>query len=145
MNDDDDFSLRLDDPRQAGVFFVTEDDLDSLASSAQDADLLLRRIDLHDCDDKDALLLHFAHALNTPVGQGQNWDALSDQLRDLSWLPAQGYVLLLSHAGELRDADESSFDILLDILDVTTVDWQERNIAFWAFLALPESDFPPQD
>ncbi|MFN7136029.1 MAG: barstar family protein [Thermomonas sp.] len=140
--DDDAFTLALDDPRQAGVFFVTGDDLDALAASALDADLLLRRIDLRDCDGKDALLARLQDALAMPPG-GHNWDALSDRLRDLSWLPAPGYALLLANAGDLRDADETSFDTLLDILDVATVDWQQRNVPFWAFLALPESDVPP--
>lgn len=141
MNDDAPL-LDLDDPRQAGVFFVTDDDLDALASLAEDADLLQRRIDLRDCDGKDALIERLQDALGMPPG-ARNWDALSDRLRDLSWLPASGYALLLANAGDLRDADETSFDILLDILDVATVAWQQRNVPFWAFLALPESDFPP--
>ena len=57
MHDDDAFSLNLRDADQAGVYFVTEDDLDTLADSTHDAQLLLRTIDLRDCTDKDALLL----------------------------------------------------------------------------------------
>ena len=143
---DDDFCLNLDDPQQAGVFFVTEDDLDTLASSAQDAALLLRRIDLHGCDGKQTLLQRLADARALPHDQGRNWDALSDQLRDLSWLPAAGgYSVLLSHTEDLRDADEASFDILLDILDTAVLDWQQRHIPFWVFFALPETEFPPQE
>lgn len=141
MNDDD-FALALDDPRQAGVFFVTADDLTVLAATAQDADLLVRQIDLAGCEGKEPLLQRIAEALETPAEQGRNWDALGDQLRDLSWLPAQGYALLFAHADALRDAGEAAFDVLLDILDETTVDWQERNRPFWAFLALPDEDFP---
>ncbi len=102
MNDDDAFTLALDDPRQAGVFFVTGDDLDALAASALDADLLLRRIDLRDCDGKDALLARLQDALAMPPS-GHNWDALSDRLRDLSWLPAPGYALLLFNPKRSED------------------------------------------
>lgn len=137
------FTLALDDARQAGVFFVGDDDFPTLETLALDADLLLRRIDLRDCADKETLLQRIAEALSTPDGQGRNWDALSDQLRDLSWLPASGYVLLFPAASDLRDADETGFDTLLDILDETTVDWQTRNVPFWAFLALPDEDFEP--
>ena len=142
---DDDFCLNLDDPQQAGVFFVTEDDLDTLASSAQDAALLLRRIDLHGCDGKQTLLQRLADALALPHDQSRNWDALSDQLRDLSWLPARGYVLLLSHAASLRDTDEASFDTLLNIAEDASLAWQQHAQPFWVFLALPESDFPSPD
>ena len=136
------FELVLHDPQQAGVFFVGEGDIATLETGARDAGLLVRRIDLHGCTGKDALLQRIADALSTPEGQGRNWDALSDQLRDLSWLPARGYALLLPHAAGLRDAEEACFDTLLDILDDATIDWQERDVPFWAFLALPDDEFP---
>ena len=47
-------------------------------------------------------------------------------------------------AADLRDADEAGFDTLLDILDEAAVDWQARDVPFWAFLALPDADFPEQ-
>ena len=139
---DDDTPLGLDDAAQAGLFFVTEDDLTTLADAANASKLLLRIIDLSSCQDKSHLLHLLADALALPPEQGRNWDALNDQLRDLSWLPAPAYVLLFSHAEILRDADEASFDTLLDILDTVSADWQAQEVAFWAFLALPESDFP---
>lgn len=138
------FDTILHDPQQAGVFFVGSDDIAQVERAGHDAGLLVRHIDLRGCADKDALLARMADALATPEGQGRNWDALSDQLRDLSWLPGRGYVLLLPHAAELRDADEASFDTLLDILDEATVGWQERDVPFWAFLALPDDEFPDE-
>ena len=137
------FDIGLDDASQAGMYEVEADDLLALAAAARDAGLKVLRVDLESCTDKRTLLLRIATQLDFPPGMGRNWDGLSDALRDLSWLPAPGYALLLANAGDLRDADETSFDTLLDILDVATVDWQQRNLPFWAFLALPESDFPP--
>ena len=46
-------------------------------------------------------------------------------------------------ASGLRDADESSFDTLLDVLEEAAADWAQRDIPFWAFLALPEDEFEP--
>ena len=137
--------VALLDPQQAGVFFVLDEDLAPLEAAARSADLAVRRIDLRACRDKAALLDRFADALGTPDSQGRNWDALSDQLRDLGWLPAPGYVLLLPAAADLREADEAGFDTLLDILDEAAVDWQARDVPFWAFLALPDADFPEED
>lgn len=142
MNDDDDARLDLADPKLAGVYFVTEDDLDTLATATTESGLLLRRLDLQTCHDKSALLQQLAQVLTLPPGQGRNWDALNDQLRDLSWLPANGYVLLFAHAEALRDADEAAFDTLLEILEQASAAWQAQSVAFWVFLALPESDFP---
>lgn len=134
----------LEDLRQAGVYFVLDEDIALLDIACSGAGLHTLRIDLQGCDGKDDLLLRLAEGLATPAGQGRNWDALSDQLRDLSWRPASGYALLLPHAAALRDADETSFETLLDILDEASVDWQARDIPFWAFLALPDRDLPDE-
>jgi len=138
---DSGFDLGLDDPAQAGVYFVTSDDLSTLDVAARDAGLLVRRIDLGGCADKPTLMMRIGTALDFPSGSGRNWDALSDRLRDLSWLPAAGYALLIDAAGDLRDADEGDFDALLEILEDTANAWVARDIPFWAFLGLPESAF----
>ena len=140
MNDSS-AELGLADPHRAGVFFVTDDDLATVEAAAGDAGLLARRIDLRGCEDKASLLLRLANAMDFPAGLGRNWDALDDALRDLAWLPASGYVLLFDGASELRDADETSFDTVLEILDEAATDWADHDVPFWAFLALPEEEF----
>ncbi len=135
------FDLGLDDPSQAGVFFVTNDDLHTIGVAARDAGLLARRIDLRGCRTKATLLLRMATALDNPTGSGRNWDALSDDLRDLAWLPAEGYAWLFDDASDLRDADEPTFNTLLDILQEASSEWKGRETSFWAFLALPEDQF----
>lgn len=143
---DSGFDLGLDDATRAGVFFVTADDLATLDMASRDAGLLARRIDLRGCGNKATLMLRLATALDFPAGSGRNWDATSDRLRDLSWLPAPGgYALLFEAAHDMRDADETSFDTLLDVLDEAVADWARRGIPFWALLALPEADFTGQE
>ncbi len=137
---DSGFELGLDDATRAGVYFVTDEDIGTLDMAARDAGLLVRRIDLRDCGNKATLLLRMATALDFPPS-GRNWDSLSDRLRDLGWLPAAGYTLLFEDAAALRDASEADFDTLLDLLDEAVRDWAQRDTPFWAFLALPESDF----
>lgn len=136
------FDPGLADPTRAGVFLVTEDDLGPLSAVGRDAGLLARRIDLSGCDSKSALLLRIATVLDFPQTSGRNWDALSDSLRDLSWLEASGYVLLFEQAHELRDRTEADFDTLLDILDEASQSWAADEVPFWAFIALPDEDFP---
>lgn len=135
------FDLGLDDASRAGVFFVTIEDLDTLDAAARDAGLRARRIDLLGCANKATLLLRFAVALDFPIGSGRNWDALSDCLRDLSWLPAPGYALLLDSASGLHRAEGDDFDTLLSILDEARAFWADNNVPFWVFVALDEKDF----
>ncbi|MEG3050615.1 MAG: barstar family protein [Thermomonas sp.] len=123
------------------MFFVTADDIAILDDVVRDAGLLARHVDLRGCTDKAGVLSRLAQALEVPDGRGRNWDAMVDALRDLSWLPAPGYALLVDDARDLRDADETSFDTLLALLDEASADWATQQIPFWAFLALPEDDF----
>ena len=139
------FDLGLGDATRAGVYFVTSEDLDSLGMAARDAGLQVRRVDLAGCNDKHKLLLRIATALDFPSTFGRNWDALSDNLRDLEWMPGDGYALLFDRGGELRDAEETDFDTLLDVLDEASLYWSARDLPFWAFLALPQSAFDEMD
>lgn len=138
---DSGFDLGLDDPSRSGVFFVNGQDLDILGAAARDAGLLPCQIDLMGCGNKPTLLLRIAVAMDFPTTSSRNWDALSDSLRDLDWMPADGYVLLFEGAGELHHVDEEDFDTLVAILDEVKAAWAARGIPFWAFLALRERDF----
>lgn len=135
------FDLGLSDPARAGIFLVAADDLATLDVMTRDAGLRAWRIDLSECRNKAMLLLRIATMLEFPGSFGRNWDALSDGLRDLSWLPADGYALLLEGAGDLRAADPVAFETLLDILGEASREWATRDVAFWAFIALPEDAF----
>ena len=139
------FTLDLGDPMRAGVFFVTSDDIAILDDIVGDAGLLARHVELRGCADKATLLARMAGALNIPDDRGRNWDALGDALRDLSWLPAPGYALLVDDAHDLRNADEAGFDTLLALLGEASAEWATQEIPFWAFLALPEEEFEDAD
>lgn len=134
------FDLGFGDPDQGGVYFVAPSDLDALAAAGRDAGLAVRRVDLSGCEGKHALLLRFATQLDFPDSTGRNWDALSDRLRDLQWLAASGYVLLLDDARGLRTRDSTSFDTLLEVLDEASQFWIAQQVPFWAFVALDEED-----
>ena len=138
------WELGLGDAENAGVYFVTTDDLDTLGVAARDAGLQVRRIDLGGVD-KQALLLRIGTALDFPSGLGRNWDGLSDSLRDLSWLPHAGIALLFENGGDLQQAQGEEFDTLLEILEEAAQDWGERDVPFWSFIALPESVFDEID
>lgn len=140
---DSGFDMGLEDAAQAGVYAVGHGDLGGLAAAARDAGLKVLRIDLEACTDKRTLLLRIATQLDFPAGLGRNWDALSDALRDLSWLPASGYALLFGEAGDLRRGNRGDFDMLLDVLAEATARWAEDGVPFWAFLELPDDMMEP--
>ncbi|MCD7098739.1 barstar family protein [Stenotrophomonas sp. MMGLT7] len=135
-----DFDLALGDAASSGVYQVAPGDLDALAALARDAGLRICRIDLRGCRDKRTLLLRLSAQLDFPPGFGRNWDALSDALRDLSWLPAPGgYALLFEDAAELQAQAQPDFATLLDILDEAAQRWAGERLPFVCFLDLPGS------
>ena len=130
----------LADPGQAGAYFVDAGDSEALVEAAGTLDYQVRRIDLAGCRDKACALDLIAEALRFPDWVGDNWDALADALNDLSWLPANGYLLLLEHASEWRGHAGADFEVLLDILDQAATPWAEQGTAFWSLLPLPSEE-----
>ncbi len=66
---------------------------------------------------KAELLAQFARALEFPGWVGRNWDALSDALQDLSWLPEGAHVVVWTGASE---ADPSAYETALEVLQHAT-------------------------
>src|SRR3546814_3290587 len=104
------FELRalLADASQNGSYFIDVRDREGLDEVARELGHAVAAIDLAGCRDKDDVLDRFAAALHSPDWFGRNWDALADCLGDLSWWPAEGYLLLLDHADAWRAADRKS-------------------------------------
>jgi RNAse (barnase) inhibitor barstar len=88
------------------------------------------RIDLAGCTDKATLLARFATALRFPDWFGHNWDALSDCLTDLSWLPARHYRVELAQAQALRTAAPETLDTALEILGEAAQFWANEGVVF---------------
>lgn len=99
------------------------------------------RIDLSACTDKATLLARFATALHFPAWFGHNWDALSDCLTDLSWLPARHYRIELSQPQTLRAGAPETLDTALDILAEAAEFWAGEGVVFEFVL----SETPPAD
>jgi hypothetical protein len=57
-----------------------------------------------------------AAALAFPSWFGHNWDAFSDCLGDLSWLPGVGYVLLWEHYGVLARSDPKAWRLAHQVM-----------------------------
>ena len=128
----------LADPTQGGAYFVDARESVALADAARALDFHVAHIELAGCSDKDFVLRAFAEAMQFPRWFGGNFDALADSLGDLSWLPAEGYLLLLEHSEAWREADDENFAILLDILNEAAVTWGDQGVPFWALIPLPQ-------
>jgi hypothetical protein len=128
----------LADPAQGGAYFVDARENDSLADAARALDFRVVHIDLAGCDSKEEVLRRFALALQFPEWFGGNFDALGDSIGDLSWLRADGYLLLIENTDAWRLADDDNFATLLDILNEAAVVWGDQGVPFWSLMLLPQ-------
>lgn len=130
----------LADATRSGACFVSEGDTEAMAEAGAALGFEVVRIDLAGCTDEAGLFARFAQALRFPDWFGHNRDALADSLGDLSWLPADGYLLLIEHASGWRAAAGEDAAILLDILNHAAASWAAQGIAFWALVPLPATE-----
>src|SRR5215510_9162043 len=90
---------RLQDPARSGVYRVER--ADEVLDAARSGSPLVTSVSLAGVRDKSELLARLSRALRFPDWFGGNWDALEDCLTDLSWLKADGHVLLIEGASGL--------------------------------------------
>lgn len=135
-------SRLLRQPRHAGLYHLPLIGADLIAATARGANFAVVECDLGGCADKVEFLARFAAAMRFPDWFGHNWDALADCLSDLSWLPADGYVVILPNADRFRGASETDFVAALEILNEAAVEWAGEGVAFWVFVGLSADGIP---
>jgi RNAse (barnase) inhibitor barstar len=125
------------DPAKAGVYHLSGD-ARQVAQSAQDAGLTAFRIDIGHAHDKEDFLGDVSKALNFPATFGGNWDAFADSMRDLSWLPGKGYVIILEKSKHFAAAHKHEFDEAIDVLKEASTHWKASGKPFWALIGGPD-------
>ena len=89
------------------------------------AGFVLRVVQGKKCTTPASLFTEFARALDFPDYFGHNWDALEECLADLDWLPAKGYVLLVTDAQCVIPEEEEEYETLLEILSDAGEAWSK--------------------
>jgi RNAse (barnase) inhibitor barstar len=82
-------------------------------------------------------LTEFARALDFPDYFGHNWDALEECLADLEWLPAKGYILLITDAAHVLPDDEEEYETFLEVLRDAGEAWGSGQAGMGAQRATP--------
>ncbi|TKB88385.1 MAG: hypothetical protein E8D41_15350 [Nitrospira sp.] len=99
--------------------------------------LTLKIVKGRHCKTPATLFAEFARALEFPDYFGHNWDALEECLTDLEWLPAKGYILLITDAASVLSSDETEFETFLEILRDAGEAWGSGQAGMGARRATP--------
>jgi RNAse (barnase) inhibitor barstar len=132
----------LADASRAGVYRRPQGGVAELRAAAKKLGFVQFRVRLDAVHDKQGFLAAVSQALTFPAWFGHNWDALEDCLTDLSWQPAPGYLVTLSHADEFRAAEEQGFATALRIFEAAADHWREDGVPFWTLADLHGASLP---
>ncbi|XSG75038.1 barstar family protein [Herpetosiphon llansteffanensis] len=112
------------DPAQSGLYRVQSAHIARLLMGVQQLNLQLIELDGREISSKPDLLHACAQALQFPAYVGQNWDALEEALNDLSWLDAQGLIIIFYEADQLRRHDHGAWQIFCEIAQSCVEQWR---------------------
>ncbi|MEH1053591.1 barstar family protein [Micromonospora sp. CPCC 206171] len=84
---------------------------------------VVARLDGTRMTDAHHAFYEFSDALLFPGYFGWNWDALSDCLRDLNWLPADGYLIVVENAPRLLSSSAEDRHTMFQILSRAVHHW----------------------
>ncbi|MFA7270814.1 MAG: barstar family protein [Sterolibacterium sp.] len=119
---------------RAGVYHTPQQGMGDLLAAAEASGFSICRIDLAPVRDKAALFECLATALELPDWFGHNWDALTDCLGDLSWLPAVGYLILLEHCDGFHTRHSADFATALQVFTAAADAWRDERVPFWVLV-----------
>lgn len=110
------------------------------------AGFALRVVQGKKCKTPAGVFNEFARALEFPDYFGHNWDALEECLADLEWLPAKGYVVLITDAQSVIPDDDEEYETLLEVLSDAGEAWSKgqtadgRHAPFHVFFGVSHQD-----
>jgi RNAse (barnase) inhibitor barstar len=128
------YAALLRDLARCGVYHTPPKGMPGLLAAADKSGFAIIRIDLSAVRDKRTLFERLATALKFPDWFGRNWDALADCLGDLSWMPADGYLILLEHCDGFRAGHGGDFTTALQVFAAASEAWRGERVPFWVLV-----------
>jgi RNAse (barnase) inhibitor barstar len=110
------------------VHFVEEPlcEPDAVVRAGTDLDFVTIELDASRIGAKIDFMNELSAAAKFPAYFGQNWDSVSDLLRDLSWMPAKGYVLLITNGDHLMQMESRDIAILFQVIEAAIQNWRDE-------------------
>lgn len=128
-------SALLNGERSSGLYRVTtEVNIDELSSLCQEYDFQFFHINGKNVTSKSEFFQACAETMNFPDYFGYNWDAFADCMNDLSWLSANGYILLYTQPKNFANNDPSEWSTVLLVLQEAVEYWKETETPMYILI-----------
>lgn len=99
---------------------------ESLQRQAEEHGWQFFHVDGAQVQDKRSFIRGVGKALDFPAYSAQNWDAFEESLRDLTWKPAKGYLVLFDEPDQFAAHDPEQWAVARDVLDDTVRFWRKQ-------------------
>lgn len=121
--------------RSPGLYrLITDVKIEELSSLSQEYNFQVVYIDGKNVTNKAEFIKAAAEAMNFPGYFGDNWDAFNDCINDLSWLAANGYILLYTHPDNFAQNDPLEWSIALDVFQEAVEYWAGTDTPMYVLL-----------
>jgi Barstar (barnase inhibitor) len=127
----------LKDAAKAGVFHLSAD-ARSLASAAASAGLMVIYVDIHHAHDRDDFMAEASHAMRFPEQAGAGWEGFERGLKDLSWIQAKGWVVILEKSKHFAGGHAREFKDTMAAMIAAADHWRAKGKPFWTFVGGPD-------
>ena len=85
-------------------------------------------VDGSQVQDKRSFIRAAGAAMDFPDYSGQNWDAFEELIRDLTWAPAEGYLVLFDEPDQFAAESTEQWQVARSILESAVAFWQEKGL-----------------
>jgi hypothetical protein len=127
----------LKDAARAGVFQLSADARE-LASAAAASGLMVIYVDIDHAHDRNDFLEEASHAMRFPENLAADWEVFAGGLKDLSWLPSKGWVVILEKSKHFCGGHRSEFKDAMEPMVAAAEHWRGRGKPFWTLIGGPD-------
>ena len=127
----------LKDAAKAGIFHLSGDARE-LAGAAASAGLMVIYVDIGHAHDREDFLADASKAMRFPERIGADWNAFSSGLKDLSWIPARGWVVILEKSKHFAGGHAHEFKDAMQSMVAAADHWRMQHKPFWTFISGPD-------
>lgn len=133
----------LSQARPPGIYrFRSRASEATLRRALEKAGWRLFYLDGREIRNKAGFLRAVAAAMEFPAYFRPNWDAFEECINDLSWAPAQGYVVLFDHADRFELGAPRDWAMAMDILEDAVLSWRSAGTPVYVLMRGAEALYP---
>ena len=94
-------------------------------------------VDIGHAHDKEHFAEHVAEAMRFPDASG-DWNAFADGLKNLAWLSAKGWAVILEKSKHFAGGHGHEFKDAMAAMSAAADHWRARGKPFWTFIGGPD-------